>query len=322
MARGIDHREKDAVLDAYRYGELPNWAIFAGNEPVVIYAKGDMSEGETQLGNYLTLVEESPTTTVYTLRIYDAATNKITNKSPYSCSTTFMLNQQAQLVPDKTGTMMVVANGTNRPPASNDSILLQRLDKLEAQNIALMKQLHDSEIKALNERLTTVINGISNATPPEKHWSDKLMDALAEDPKKLPETIGQIWNIFRPSERVNYITNPMGKTDKTNEDMKDTKEPVNEPIDEVLTEAEVTALEDRQDAALDILEDRLGIAEITGYLEELAAMDDETLGHWALQQGHIAKLNMRISPASVSKMVGTVAELNDKDLNKLLNHLE
>lgn len=319
MARGIDHREKETVLDAYRFTDLPNWAIFAGTEPVISYAKGSISEGEEILNNYLGLIEQSPTKTVYTLRTYAGGTTSITNKTPYSGSTTFMLNQDADVTADPKTGVMVLSQGMGRIGATNDTLLLQRLDKLEADNKALAAQLHSREIEALNDKLDRAINGL---TPPSQHWSDKLLDKIADNPALIKETLGTIMGgiteIVRPGERQNFIVNPMGKTDKT-DDMR-TQEPAEQT--EELTEEEINTLQDEQGEALDNLEDRLGIEEITEYLKGVAAMDDPTLGHWAIQQAALAKLNMRLAPETVTKMITQVSELSDKDLNKLLNHLD
>lgn len=333
MARGIDYRERENVVQCYEFGKMPNWAIFAGNEIVMPFCEGDLEEGKARLDQYLALLEDnSKTKQVFTLRVYPATTTNITNKTPYSGSFTFMLNQEENLVADpRTGVMIV--DLTARPQAGNNAymdMIMGRLEKMEQQNALLLNQLHSNQIKSLEDKLNTAISGLNDKAAAE-HWSDKLLQNLSDKPEIIPDTIGKIFDIFSKPKKDYLHATPMAGTDqvaptpKAEPKMEQQQQnPAPEEEQEDLSEAEVTALQDRQGDALDILEEKLGIEVLTTFLEQLAAKSEDQLEEWAVQEAQMAILRTRLanSPGRLTQMVTQVAALDDKGLNKLLNHLD
>ena len=329
MARGIDYREREDVVSCYEFGKMPNWAIFAGNEIVMPYADGDLSEGKERLNEYLTLLENnSKTKQTFTLRVYPAATVNITNKTPYSGSFTFMLNQDEPLITDpRTGLMIV--DRTARPQAANNAymdMIMGRLEKMEAQNALLLNQLHANQIKSLEDKLNTAINGLNDKAADE-HWSDKLLQNLSDKPEIIPDTIGKIFDIFSKPKKDYLHATPMAGTDQAKQPaqkpMEQQQPPALEADEDIeLTEAEVDALQDRQGEAMYALEEKLGIEVFTIFLEQLAAKTGEDLEAWATQEAAMNILRGRMPHATLTKMVTQVSALDDKGLNKLLNHLD
>ena len=330
MARGIDYRDRGDVMEAYNFvaDTKPNWAIFAGSEPVVQYAGGDQAEGSARLDQYLAMIEKQPTKQVFTLRAYDAATTNITNKTAYSGSTTFMLNEDAGVTTDPRTGLMILDRGSSRQPANNNNdVLIGRLDRLEAQNEQLRNQLHSQQIKALEDKLDAAISGITDAQKAE-HWSDKLLQNVSDKPEIVPDMIGKIYDIFTGKQKNYLHPNPVAGTNvaepeptvkpKKKDEMSDTPN----VYEAELTEAEVTALQDRQSDALDKLEESIGIEVITAYLERLANKSETDLEQWAHQEGAMEILRARMLPETLTKLVTTVAGQDDKGLNKLLNYLD
>ena len=329
MARGIEHREKETVLEAYSLQtDKPNWAIFSGTEPVITFDDGNIDDGAQRLENYLQMLEDSPTKTVFTLRVYYPETTKITNKTQYAGSTTFMLSKDAALTKDP-GTGLLVLDrgqGTNKTDNTAYSSLSGRLDSLEQENKRLLQQLHQEEIKRLEDRMSAAISGINQ---PVNRW-DKILDIIEAKPEIIPNSIDKILGYFMnrntpAPEPIFSHTNPIAGTTATepapasngtiNNDMSH-QEPT------TLTEEELDILHEKQSEFCDNLEDRLGAENFTLYLEQLAAMPDEQLTNWSHQEQHLHHIRQRLDGPTITKLLQAVTEMNDKSLNKLLNYLD
>jgi len=329
MARGIEHREKETVLEAYSLQtDKPNWAIFSGTEPVITYDGGLISEGEERLSNYLQMIEDSPTRTVFTLRVYYPETTKITNKTNYAGSTTFMLNGEAGVTKDPTTGLIVLDRnqGTSKTDTTAYNSLSGRLDQLETENKMLLQRLHQEEIKRLEDKMSAAISGLNQ---PVNRW-DKILDIIEAKPEIIPNTIdkvlGYILNRNTPQPEPIYShANPIAGTTATEPAPASNGTTNNEMSQQEtaeLTAEQLESLHDQQSEYCDNLEDRLGAENFTLYLGQLAAMSDDQLIQWSKQEEYLQNIRQRLEGATISKLLQSVTEMNDKSLNKLLNYLD
>lgn len=337
MARGIEHREAEDVIKAYELGNKPNWGIFAGSELMVAYDGGTIEDGINMLRQYLEVLEQGGSKTVFTLKTYYADTTKITNKTPNSGSTTFMLCPgAATAIDDKTGLVILDKTNYSRPQPSQqtDPALLARLEKLEKQNEILNNQLIDAKFKALEDRYSTAISGLTNQSSP---W-EKLIDNIAENPKIIPESIGALGDVFmgiysrikgETPPPVYRHTMPIAGTEEPKENINEPKkqEPQmstqNTQLEtETLTEDQINAYHDDQEQFCDNLEERLGIANYTGYLKYLDSLTDEQLTAWSLQEQQLQIIRSRLYDDQLTNLVTEVAKMNDLKLKLLLGYLD
>ena len=326
MARGIEHREKESVIQAYELDNKPNWALFSGTEPVITYEGGSMADGADKLRDYLGILEDSPTKTVFTLRVYHDGTTRITNKTAYAGSTTLMLNGDVSTSKDPVTGMMIVDRypHTNKVSGTGNeyTALMERLEKLETTNASLLQQLHNQQIKGLEERLNMAISGLTDRAPSRL---DKILDAIIERPEMIPKTIGNIIDIFRPQAQNYFHTQPVAGTfnDTDNTEQQPNEMGQTETIKfKEYTPEELDKIHDQQSELCDNIEERVGVEPLTLHLTSLAALPDEMLYQWWDQERAMNLLRSRLKPDVLTKMVQTVANLNDKDLGKLLNHLD
>lgn len=324
MARGIDHRDKESVVEAYRNGQKPNWCLFAGTEPVVPYEGDDMEDGATRLEQCLSMLENNGTTQVYILRCYNKGVNNITNKTPYSCSTTMNLNPEAPTTRDPATGMMIIdrtARASPAAPSNNNQytdFLVQQLKEVTASNKQLVDQLNDSRQKALEDKINFAISGLQNK---QQDRVDKLIDMIVEKPSVIKDTIGALVDIFRPAQK-NYIVTPPASTAAISGTEQQASDEVKEEEEEELTEEEEDKLLELQEKACDNLGERLGIDHFTNWITGLCSMSDDQLLQWAHQEEAINKIRARLQPDIMTKLVQQVAALDDKGLNKMLNYLD
>lgn len=326
MARGIDYRDKEDVLKAFEFSGKSRWAIFAGNEIVT------SSSGADSLDQYLQLIEgQDHTRQTFTLKVYDDGDGSITNKTANAGSFNFNLNQDIQTTTDpKTGIMVI--DRSQRAPAGNNSQYVDLLAKIVELERSLLTERHNHALAQLNDKFDRAIAGLNNATPePEKPW-EKALNAFVEDPNKLTNFLGGIKNLFIPSGSnrpdEDYFRTPeagIAGTNNTEEETMPTETTNAAPAaaeEQELTEEQENALNDKIDDSLDSLADRLGLPATQQVIGAIAAMPDDQLGHWVVQQQHMATLAMRLKPEVLTKMISTVAGMDDKNLKKLLSHLD
>ena len=335
MARGIEHREADSVVKAYEIGKKPNWGIFAGSELMVAYDGGEMEGGADMLQTYLEVLESQGSATVFTLKTYYADTTKITNKTPNSGSTTFMLSQNAKTIQDeKTGLTIIDRTQYSKAGApSQDPALLARIERLEKVNETLQNQLHQQQIKALEDKMNTAISGLSNQP---SGWG-KLFDTIAERPEIIPDAIGKLSDMFFGAysrvkgqpQQPNFVHNaPIAGSNqiidepiKQDPQMSGTQNTTTTDPDQ-LTEEQVTACHDQQEECSDNLEDKLGIENYTGYLVYLNSMNDKQLSAWSQQEQKMQIIRTRLTDEQLTKLVSEVSEMSDIKLKLLLGYLD
>ena len=335
MARGIEHREVDSVVMAYELGKKPNWGIFAGSELMVAYDGGEMTDGAEMLKTYLEVLESQGSATVFTLKTYYADTTKVTNKTPNSGSTTFMLSQAAKTIQDeKTGLTIIDRTNYSKPVAtSQDPTLLARLERLEKANETLLSQLHQQQIKALEDKMNTAISGLSNQP---SGW-DKLIDSIADRPEIIPDAIGKLSDMFfgvysrykgQPQQNNFHHSAPISGINQTNDEpiikqdpQMNTTQPITTDPDQ-LTKDQVTACHDKQEECCDNLEDKFGIENFTGYLVYLNMMNDKQLEAWSQQEQKMQIIRTRLSSDQLTKLVTEVSEMSDIKLKLLLGYLD
>ena len=221
------------------------------------------------------------------LKIYPNDAKNITNKTAYRAATRFQLNaaQGADYKTTPDGRVMVIRDqqrqlsGTNM--GGNNAQLQALLDNQKQLRELIAKNMQTRE----NDRMDKLIGFLEQraAGPSEETIEDKLLK-LGQFIVEKPDIIDRIGYILRPSlySREPVLDNING----TNQPPTERKEPAqtDPPMEEThtaegehLTEAEEQALTDRQNAALDKLEDIIGLHELTEILEALAGTNPDKL---------------------------------------------
>lgn len=311
MANGIEHRNGESVVSAYRFYELPNFLILCGAEPRISYKGGDIDEGTMKLQQYLDMIEQSNTGAVYTLRVYPADVTNITNKTPYEASTRFLLNANVPVKTDEQG-ITIIDRSRPAAPTPVNTEMAKRLDKLEEDNRKLQERLTDERINALKQDFDNRIAGLQNQEPEKSPWDrvGEWIDKILDKPESIKAIAGTIKDIISPSTN-NYITNP-GTTNLagTNSDTMpenniETAEVSGPFVNHFLTPEE-KKLKKKEQAAL--------------MVERLSKIDDDA--HETVQNECLESIQSRIGAVTLSRMLIAVASLDDDDMNRLLNNLD
>jgi len=266
MASGIEHREAESVIEAYADYDKPNFAIFAGKQLRVKYEGGNLDEGMQVLTGFLNQIQRVNTASVYTLRVYDEHA-KVTSATPYEGSTTFMISPAVPVTKNENGVTIIDrgVGATNYGAGmAGFQALQQTMTEMMKQNQDMMQMFMQRQQEDKMDKLIAAIQEKADKEPPPKQWWENIGELVVQN----PTIIDRIGFIFRPEiyQVAAPGTPPISGTTQTQSQTQ------TEPMAE-LTEAQITALEDRMDAALDKLEDSLGIEKITMALEKLAAMD-------------------------------------------------
>lgn len=261
---GIEHNGIETVLQAYRHWEQPNYAIYAGKEQRDSYEGGNMEEGESNLSDWLQMIQGNGTTGVYTLRVYPTTETEITTKTPHKGSTTFCLNASDSGRRGEGGVVVVDNTRTMGNAAPNNNIFLQLLEsnnKMIGAVTAAMAQQKDDKI----DKLITMLLEERNKPPAEEppHWLEKMALVVAEK----PEIIDKIGYLFRP----NLYTHEQPINGTKTEPMAD--KTATAPAAE-MTEEQTTELNNRLYTALDNLAARYGLVSVVEMFEKVAAMSD------------------------------------------------
>ena len=270
MALGIEHTNKDTVIEAYQFFAAPNWCIWGGRDKRAQYVDDDLDEGETKLGEFLDMIANSNTSTVYLLRVYKAGTKNVSNKTEGEGATTFMLSGTTKITKDQNG--VTIIDRTRGEPAGS-AALASRLDNLERDNKDLLERLHKQEIEMLRKEMDARISGLSNT--PEPSMFDKallLIDKVGEHPAILDKIAG----IFQkrtapPVAEAQYFSTevPVNGTAQNSTDMN--QEQTQDEQAPPVSDSEAEILNDRLEAALDSLEDKIGLEKLTTALEAIAS---------------------------------------------------
>lgn len=106
MGVSVNFWGKDAVLKAYEYTGIPNWAIFCQRNLLTSYKAESIDDGAQALDQFFDMLKESQSDGIYQLRMYEG-TDRITQKSEYHASFTFKLTDQ----PDQANAYQNTFNG-------------------------------------------------------------------------------------------------------------------------------------------------------------------------------------------------------------------
>ncbi len=306
----IEFRDQESVIGAFENTGSVKFAIWQGTIPVMVYDEKDpdFEEGNTalasdKLSTWLNFIQEQGTTAIYMLKVYPDDAKNITNKTAFRAATRFQLtpsnNNKYENTPD--GRVMVIRDN-NRPAVNGTGGNNSQLQALIEQN----KQMMDMFARSLQQQQETKIDKLigfleeKSRTPPEEGWDSKLMK-LGEMIVDKPDIIDRIGYIFRPDIYTRSFepeVTPISGTakepepkpaaaaaDTQNESPKNDNNMADEtPEEQELTEPEVQALTDRQNAALDKVEDVIGLEELTEILEALAETDPQKLQKLTVQK--------------------------------------
>jgi len=311
MARGIEHKSVDGVIDAYILNDHPNWGLFSGREIMIAYEDGNMDAGMSMLKDYLDILQQGGSSAVYTLRIYNDDVKNITDKTGYRASTTCMLNSNTATRTENGVTIIDRGVGNTAAPGNNaaSALIMARLDKLETENARLRDENHKQEIKFLMDKLDKAIAG-TEAKEEKKPWWENLIEKVSERPESIGKFLEPIKDLF--VEKKNYIvqtvpqTVPVAGTDNKEEppmsNTQATAGPLQNPF---ITDEERKMSSDEQSKLL---------------IDRLAKLTDEE--HEDVQNECLESIAARISHVTLTRMLLAVADMDDKNMNKLLNHLD
>lgn len=110
MAGGktIQARDAETVLEMYHSMNVPAFALFSGNDIHFGAVPDSMSEGEQLLTQWLSYIENSKSSALYSLRVYRKVDDEadITNKRPCNGQINFRLNEISMAVGGAEGNHM------------------------------------------------------------------------------------------------------------------------------------------------------------------------------------------------------------------------
>jgi hypothetical protein len=340
MAVGIEHKDKDSLMDAFDYFDMPCFAIYAGTQQRTGFCCESVADAREKFEQFVDFVISSGNQAVYVVRFYPSGTKAITNKTAYEGSTSFMMNKEAPLKMEN-GVMVIDRGEGKAAAASNNNftaMIMGRLDKMEEQNRQLQQQLFNTQLKSLEEKMNRAING-TDAQVPVKEWWEQALEHLEKNPNAVGNIINPIKDAiaeFLPGKRTNYIQNPttpVGRTDAREQPKEQPKETVMEKEQTApATEEQETEEEEIDLFAPDaagyrhnplLTEDERKLPEgkqTEVIVKKLELLSDEQ--HEDMQNAAMDSVANRIGNPTLSRMIIAVACMNDKQMNKLLNHLD
>ena len=318
-ARGIEHRSKEGVIAAYKLLKKPQFAIFAGSEIVYPFEGADMEEGEEQLAQALDMLEEGRSTATFTLRIYPDNTKVITNKTPSSASTTFMLNASTPTRMNEAGVMVI--DNTRNAVKDNPGMgvgyteMINRVRNLEIELEKEREARHQAQLDNLRIEMDNKIAGLTaaSAPAPAPGWADRLI-GLFEQLVPKPEIVGG-WKDTFFGKRQNFIMQPGTPISGTSQqatqeetDMKTEWNPDNKDYEilmyNFLTPEEQKLKKSKQNALIQ---------------PRLATLTPEQLDE--IQVECLEKIEAKITNPVLTLTLLNFQALDDEDTNKLLNHM-
>lgn len=268
---GIEYRDIDGIIEAYDNYDKPNFSIWAGSSLKVKYEGGNMDQGKDMLRNFLSQIQQSATTTVYTIRVYPGECDNINNKTPYEGSFTFMLGNRADSYRNEQG--VIILPGGQQAPAKNNTAetmqLTERINRLEAELNNEREKRHKAELENIRKEFTNQIAGLQQKEEPNK-WLE-IGEKLIEKPdgiEKIFNGLGSLIDKFIANREVPPIK--LAGTEQKNDTMQHEEET------HINSEEELTAEEqdlfDRMDDAIDTIEEKVGTTPLVEALEKIAAM--------------------------------------------------
>lgn len=296
MARGIEHRNPETLMSSFDNFGLGKWAIYSGTDQAICYDGEDIDAGKERLENQLAAIEQSGTNTVYALRVYADDIKDINKKTPFKGSTTFMFGGAP--VKTENGIMILDRQGAaaNYRESRVDPAMQSQLSLLQEQLEDEREKRHKAELESLRTDFKHQIAGLSDSQVDEKSTVDKVIGLLSEKPEMAKDVItaaingiGELFKIFIPNKLAPAPQQPVDEqylvhqfeaapVNGTNGDtaMSDTNinglaHEEEEDNNEELT-PEDEALNDRIDAAIDVIVDKIGLDETANALDAIAKM--------------------------------------------------
>ena len=280
----IEHKTMEGVIGAYESSGLTKFAIYQGTEPIMVYDGDDPQEAGDKLETWLNFIHEGGTAAIYKLRVYKDTCKEITNKTGYHAVTRFQLNSSKtdsyEQTPD--GRVMVIRDGGRKPNMSGTNAQMQAILDGQTKMLDLVAKMLEKKEGDRMDKLIGFLEEKSRKPDPDPPI-DKLMK-LGELIVDKPDIIDRIGYIFRPNIYQRVEQEPQ-QTAVNGTKKKDEPTPVADPpekentMEEVkeLTEEEVTALNDRLDAAMDIIEEHVGLSALVEIMEALSTQKPEKL---------------------------------------------
>lgn len=289
MPRGIEHRNKVTVLQAYDNYELVQWAIYAGKEQVMCYEGNNTDESLNRLTEALEAIEASGTNNVYSLRFYSENISNINTKAEFKGSTTFMfggvpvITQNGVTVVDRWQKEASIAANRIYPEVN------EKINKLEQELQREREARHQADLKLLRLDFDNKIAGLNEKeTPP---ILERMIGMLHEHPEMIEQVFTGIGNLVgnicdrflkQPQPQPAAINGTAQAEVPThthhtfvmnNETEKNGAGAAAEADQGAKSKEQIDLLIDRQNAALDEIETKVGTEKLTMALEAIAKMD-------------------------------------------------
>lgn len=334
--RGIEHRTPDTVLDSFSYYDKVKWNICVGNDQVMCYEESDPDASRQLLETSLNAIANSGTTATYMLRVFDNSCTNLTAKTPPKGSQTFMFGG-APTMKTENGITIIDRTATNNQYAASmarpDPTLISRLEKLEKDNQDLLEKLHKSELANLKQDFTNQIAGLQLDKSEEKpDLTDRIFGFIEKKPdsiKDVFEGLGNLLERLMPGSGKNFIQprDPAPAINgTTKEQTMDSRHNLEEELDEERDEETESDIPLTAEGALinpfltpeeqNLRSNRQG--EIIK--ARLAGLTTDQLDE--VQMTALEVLEDRITPQVLTQMLLQVACMDNRDLNKLLSHLD
>jgi len=332
MAVNIEHRDIESLLSAFDFFNTDSWAIYMGRDQRTAFSGQSKDEAEDKLQDYLKMIEQSGNSAVYTLRVYPEGTKNISTKTPSNGSTTFMLNPATGVTRTENGTVIIDrTQGKGVGDTGNNmmfNILMQRLDKTESQLEQVRKENFLLQMKILDDKVSHAIAGTQEK---EKTWWEQMIEMFDKNPNMVGNIINPVKDAikeFIPGKGKDYIiqntTQPVAGTTAKEEPKPAEK---NEDMNTEETNVDIEdgfapdANGERHHPFIKEEERKLSEKEREKLAaERLKACNEEQMHD--VQTACLDSIENRIGTETLTRMLIAVAMMNDKNINKLLNHLD
>ena len=265
MNTGIEAKSKDDVLKLYELTNNNLWSIWVGKQLKFSNVDDNSAIASDKLDKTLDVVQMNGTSTVYTMKFHDTSLIKnevITDKTPYTSSFCFKLNEY-EYVPDKGNDNRVVVVGS---PNRNASIP-------ELQQVIELIKSQQEQINTLSQSMAMMQQNqiCGNDDPDDDEDEDfeeednhvtkveKITNNIALIASAIQPHVGMIGNILQ------NIFNPGNNQAPTPGIAGDT------------TPSENLDMQQRYTNALQLLDQKLGSENLVIALEKLSKKDAATL---------------------------------------------
>lgn len=350
-SQGIEHRDPDTVMQAFDYFDKPNFAIYVGKDQRTAYEGSSVEDAAAKLREYLEMLAASGTATVYTMKVYQEGQTNIGSKTEHCGSTTFMFSPTAP-VRTENGVTFIDRIGAPTAPARGNGDIMAMFTQMMAQQEKFMQQMMAMQQQQQQTKLDKFIGFVEEnmnkqQLEPVKDVFDKIGDIVEKNPHVVKDIFTGMSNLICsiiPGKVPTPIDTPMiSGTEKftaaapaapaapadphtdfhtqqisqMNQHQQQQVAPVAQHQEE-LTDEQLEALAERDDASLDKLDEWIGPVQLTAMLEQLTAGGPESFEVWVHQQNYLATLNNKLGPADMLKALQGLAGKNTLQLKALL----